>query len=543
MARSGLTVPGVRVPIGGTAGLSLAVAGDAATAPVVTTLVAPTGLGYTPPFTITRSVASDGTVTYSHDYDPASTMPVPTHTVYVDVGATDNAGDGLTWATRVRSLAKGIAIANTLGTSANATAGATVVDMRVRPGTYRYRNKDGASLPDNLNGTQWTRDLIVRPCDATGAPLANSDRTSRIRSIHEEAITGWGVTSDPNIYVASYVSASQYPGRCLWDEKFADPDYPTYPTDLRAVGQDSLGVVADRANPWPEINALWTKYGRGACYLDETNKKLYVRTKDNRAPDSQIIVSRGNSGSNQGRHLYMAPGAGRNLRLWAANLDVLGGSGLRTFLFSGNAGAKQTIYTKDCAFGFADDDTVHLDGPGFGIQLRPLALGAWKDGFNYQQASLQDSGSVFIELDAKADWCGNSKPSGDASNNASSAHNACKLVRVNCAFRRSADRQVHDIMDVKSWNVGVACANHRRAGTDPTTAPGKACANFVSGYDSLTAGTAQAAEMWLDGCTSAGANFDLSTQASGAAGGKLHLRNMRSGLTQDTSTGGTIDTY
>lgn len=469
--------------------------GGARPAPPVT-LTVPSALGFSPPFSVFKS----GSV-YSHNFNLQAVKPSTTSTIYVGVGG-DNTKNGLTFANRVRSLFQGVTLANALGGS---------VLLMVDPASYRYSNVDGSSIHDNFNGILPSCNLVVVPNGA-----------GQIVSVHDQTMPAFTTTTDPNIYVTTYTT--EVPNQNAWDLSHLNAF--GRPQALRnvsgALDGNTAGIIA-------AINAMQTLNSQGAFYLDVTNKKLYARLSDNRAPDANLVVGRGSTGNANARNLFFSPAFGTNQTFWATNLDLWGGNPFYNFVNAPDSNPTLTAWLGDCATCYSVDDNYHWDGAGSSFLLRHVNTDSYKDGYNYSAASVGSAMPRVYELDCSSSYCGNDNNSGDSSSNSTSAHNAVKLVRVNCSFQKAQNRSVHDIEQVVSWNLGVSSQNCRQATGDQS-------ADFACGYDGDVGDTCQ---MYLDGCKSSGSLFNLQAYK----GGSLYTVNMVTTAFLNRMNGGYIGTY
>ncbi len=469
-------------------------------------LTPPAGLGLTPPFNVYRTAGG----VYSHDFDPASVKPVHTVTVYCGAGG-DNTKDGLSWANRVRSLGRVVE-------RANAQSSSTIVRILAQVGMYRSTYIDPAtSRADSFNGTQITRNVVIEPCDENGNPVA----TGQVVSTHEVTLPAFTVTSDPNIYACTYTT--EIPAGHAWDESFVN-DFGR-PLGLVTL-HSSLVTISGQPyynNILAGINAMWTTYGRGAIYHDATNKVIYVRTKDNRAPDPNIHYTKGypfNSSSE--RNFYAAnPVDATQMKIWGRNIDLWGG---RNWVF----GNEPTARTHDHIFvdvysGYNQPGAHIFQSAGRAIRLRcTVADEPGGDGFTYyQDLPDQGSGITIYELDCVVKNAGQVRSS-DSSTNASSFHKGCKGVRVNNTYRNIENRIVHDIEDARSWNCGNIL--------DGTIVTGRASGGYTIGFLAQPTSTAL---MWVDGGSIT--NMDYALEAYN--GGQMFIRNLPGGLTQDVESG------
>ena len=477
-------------------------------------LTAPTGLSYTPPFVV--SGGSDGT--YKHDYDPASNKPVATHTVYVDWRVADNSGDGLTWATRVRSLNMGMTKANALGT------GSSKPRILAYPGEYLYSNQDGSGVPDSFAGKSCTRTtLIVEACDNSGNP---SNDSGKIISVHNTILPAFVATSDANVWVSTYTT--ELVAKTSWDKTKLDTKgnpigVPNVPD---ALNGNVSGIIS-------AINALNTLWGRGAFYIDTAAKKVYVRTWNGRQPDANLFFGRGTTNGNDvnSRNFYLNGIYGNVTTVWARGLWTYGGCGMYGTTYMPDSSPSGVFKGWDCGTNYSSQCGIAWDGNFTSTLYRHTADYNYKDGYNYDQSTgLDPSGTAvmrFHELDSTGDWNGWDN-NGDGSNNGSSAHFRAIGVRVNCTYDRTANRAIHDIIAAKSWNLGLTASNCRQTGLQSGA--------FVIGFLPNTGETAQ---MWLDGCKSINNQYDIESYK----GASLYYRNLTPATPVTDAQGGSISTY
>lgn len=471
-------------------------------------LTAPGSFGYTPPFVITKA----GSI-YATSFSMAAVKPTPTFTIYCGAGG-NNANAATSWALRVRSLKQALVRANALS---------GVVRILCQVGQYRYSNNDG-TIVDSFDGQDFQRNVIIEPCDATGAPVA----TGVVASIQNQILPVFSLLSSA-VYVSTYTT--EIPGPGMWDLSLLNSK--GNPQALRYAP----GTYANEAEIIVGVAAMATALGVGACYVDTTAKKVYVRTYNSRAPDANIEVSRGDSNSNApgSRNLTLGGIFGSPMTVWMDRIQLWGGNGLYVPVYEPD-GRNVITYWSDGATLYSGNSGVGVDGTSTTTLLRHTSWDSYGDGCNYDQSSGLDPTAIavtrFHELSCDLQWNGNDSV-GESSKNAASSHMRTRGVRVNGLAQYTQNRAYHDIQTAKSWNLGCVSALCRQTGVQSGT--------FVSGSADL--GLGQTSEVWLDGCTSThtGGQNDLEAYQ----GGKVHTTNMvTTGFANVVSgTGSAIDTY
>lgn len=480
--------------------------GSGGPAPVA--LAAPVALGYTAPFTVYKSGAS-----YTTDFSMAAVKPTPANTVYVGAGG-NNANTGLTWALRVRSLRQALVKAQGLS---------GVIRILAQVGQYRYSNNDG-TIPDSFDGQDFSRNIIIEPCDASGNPVA----TGVVASIQNQILPAFSLLSNA-VYASTYTT--ELPGPGMWDLSLLNSK--GNPQALRYAP----GAYANEAAIIAGVAAQATAFGVGACYIDTVAKKVYIRTRDSRAPDANIEVSRGDSNSNApgSRNLTLGGIFGSPMTVWMDRIQLWGGNGLYVPVYEPD-GRNVITYWSDGATLYSGNSGVGVDGTSTTTLLRHTSWDNYGDGCNYDQSNGLDPTAIavtrFHEISCDLQWNGNDSV-GESSKNATSSHMRSKGVRVNGLAQYTQNRAYHDIQDAKTWNLGCVSALCRQTGVQSGT--------FVSGSADL--GLGQTSEMWLDGCTSThgGSQYDLQAYQ----GGDVHTKNMVTGGFTNliSGTGSVIDTY
>lgn len=147
-----------------------------------------------------------------------------------------------------------------------------------------------------------------------------------------------------------------------------------------------------------------------------------------------------------------------------------------------------------------------------------------QDGFNYHCSSgVAGAGSthlaLFLELGCNSTLNGNGYPTGAPGNsgsstywtqlaqsqNASTAHDGCRGIRVGCNYGPTYGAMLADVSGVQSWSLGCTV-------TGPSLA---ATTNWSVGADNLGYSTQQT-QMWIEGCTITAGTYTCIQSGGGA---------------------------
>jgi hypothetical protein len=267
-----------------------------------------------------------------------------------------------------------------------------------------------------------------------------------------------------------------------------------------------IAAPASAAAPWPEINALWTlysgikdkptdagTYSMGASWLDTTNKKIYVRTFDNRHPTglNSDIDNLSNLSTLRGAETALTA----NHTIWMRGGCFMGGFN----------GAMVAASTNTSRLTYYADDMVFYGGYGFGAFTTIIAgasatAGGTKsvlnnckayyallDGFNYHgNGTVATATSPFgIEIGCKSKWCGWTT---GLANNGTTCHEACRLLCINSEYLNAQDRTINDIQSAMRWMLG--CAGSTRRTADASVQSRIVCAQLSGNPGTCT--------IWLD---------------------------------------------
>lgn len=234
----------------------------------------------------------------------------------------------------------------------------------------------------------------------------------------------------------------------------------------------------------------------GSFYYDTTGDKVYIRTIDDRAVDSDILLIYGGLFINKkiaNRTVYL-----ENLKF------IIGG----VAIFDGDTGGSK-FYAKDCTF-----DCLFFD---VAFSMTNLADAIYQNCAitrSIDDGIKQNLGNM-IQIDCEIYHCGD-----DVACNSSSCHGGYAVI-INGEYHHVYGRPIHDIGNGKGWYLG-AYAHDAGVGV----------------YANFTAGDlgGYGFETWCDQCRSANSDYDF---MGGDTSGKIHKHN----CTGDATDMGTVDTY
>lgn len=369
--------------------------------------------------------------------DPKNFIPrKPTTVLYVSKNNGNNANAGTSWDTAFQTLEGALASAAYTGTSGSCI-------IYVAAGLY-------------LSGEGTGNNMITRDTAIIGV-----GGVARITAASLGGSVAWTQQTAPNDNV--YRTTSSTSAVNAWDSGAL-----TDAGDLARYSKvDSLA----------ECQALAGSYWADGGFL-------YVHCLDGAMPDDNIYLGRGTAVSTN--HLQPT-------QLYCENISFELGS---AFNLRGGVGSKPVVFNR-CSFKYMNAsglDTQSREGRVYLFGCR-AALNA-EDGFDYEQTGgtyqlVLEEGCIG-ELNG---W----NPIG--SNNGSTAHGGnCIVIRVNGWYDRNADRNVHDVLDSQSWNIG--CYSGR-----PTNGSSVAWENF--NFGSGINGTPSDTKVWLDSCITQAGVVDL----------------------------------
>jgi hypothetical protein len=468
----------------------------ATTTPSPVAIAKPAAFDFTMPYTVQRF--PDGTI--SHTYDIVAAKPAYTGTIYVGPGGVDTA-DGLTYANRVRSLRQAIV-------RANARAAAT--RLLVDPATYKLSDVV-STIAASFGALSPTVDIVIEPSAA-----------GKIISLADVTVPAFVATAtDAQVFVSTYTT--QAVGQGVID--LANLNAKGRPKALRRTWPGN----ATEATIVAALQARHTQHKQGAYYLDTTNKKLYVRTIDARAPDANIVVL--NSVANN----LLLTATNNALKVWMDSVECWGSSS--PYRVNSGATGTSTTWARNSGFCYSTGGHGYLiaGGGGTAYSVNCVADDNSADGFDYNGLTGTGGASpVFHEFNCSADYNGWAND-GDSSYNGSTCHANCRGVRINCSYTGIANRPIHDIQDAQTWNLGCSVGPNIPVTGAPVNGP---YASVASGYPAIP-GTSK---IWLDSCSLSDANpLDFLAYA----GGQIFYANMRTPrvLSQVNDAGSAVSPY
>lgn len=384
-------------------------------------LRAPAGLGWNPPITFVRR---GGAV--QHSYTHAEFMVPTTAEMWVDVATgNDTSGTG-TSAAPYKSIDKALA-----STSADTT-------IYVRAGTYNRNDCWKARSPaHNVN--------VI----AVGGEVISSTRWEGSAYTLTTANTYAPTTA--RSLCASVV-------------------------DLSKTGPDGVPVPMTKLASQAAVEAHdGGEYG--VFFSNGTN--FWVKTFDRRAPDANIIalLDIGNGRLSADRKIYV-----RGITFEG------GGAGAFSNVDGTMAAAARQVFDQ-CVFRWssAQDTAVGngltVVGCALTICHACVAYGNRADGFNYHKGATNTIDARFVEIDCVS--FGNGLADGAGNDNATTAHEDARGVRLRTVAKGSHGPLYADINTSKTWNID--CVSLGSAG-DPAT------------YSTTGFLTLDTAVQYLDGC-------------------------------------------
>lgn len=412
------------------------------------------------PFTIEQ----DGRNFRAKNWDVSDLRPTGGTDYYVDPVSGDNANTGLSWGQALKSIR--IAVGK-----------AGVGTVHLASGTYGYADADGGWI----GGLGNAHTLICESGDAVLTPRLL--HTYSLVSNHYEATATTQITSVMDLSISE-----------------TNGQYKKY------------NLVADAAT----VDAT-----PGSFYW--AANVLYLRTLDDRAPDSDIYTLRTVS-------------SGLQIGVTATDTRYVEGIKflfctdrmVRCFYNSAlNPGQWLHVYFKNCAFSHqisspVNYDIFDIDGHVDCILQGCVAEYGILDGFNYHVTPFTEIPRA-IEIDCIGRYCGTS----GSTNNGSSTHEAAPVVRIMGKYHDSYGAVIGDVGGASVWCLGTEAYNS-------LTATATRNVGFLVADGGPT-------KMWLDSCYAHDSTYDLAP----IEGEAIYIRNFvgGAGSNYDDGGGGTVTPY
>lgn len=182
-----------------------------------------------------------------------------------------------------------------------------------------------------------------------------------------------------------------------------------------------------------------------------------------------------------------------NTKHYCENIIFSGGkSPFNCFNQPGVSNAKMMF--KQCGFNNSvSENGINVKRNGIYIFEDCVAKNNHLDGFNYHNQDASKS-QIVVEINCKGFSNGKIGGGGNA-NNGSTMHDEGRIIRINGEYYDNENRNIHDVENCHSWNLGTTASNGQESGQG----------NFVAGI-----GDTDTTKMWLDSCTSSGtSNKDI----------------------------------
>lgn len=455
---------------------AVGIIGSAPAVPVPVT--APALFGSTNGINIYRTGAA-----LSTDFNIDAMRPAITVTYYVDPVAGLDANDGLTPSTPKQNFSSAITAANT---------GNQPTAFKLKPGVYRgVRGPNGIaiSLPA-YTLEPWAAD-----------PTDPANRITFIRK--SDALAHVWVADSGATYRRSTTAG-------------ADPNWVF---DLN-VRTRSMPASYPKASSLANCQAT-----AGTWWRDPGTSNVYVHAADGR----NLIGDTGIDFSATGTNMNMIPT--QSMTIWMQNVEFGCGDDPFVCNFTTNTGLTMDVYLKNVgSFGARSGNGLSYDADLASCTLRVFQHQCWtaynvKDGFNYHSQG-SAIGAFWFENEC---WTGFTGADTGLANNASTQHETCRGISLNCDFAGSQNRTIHDVTATKRWMLGTTV--YASQGLDVGTAM-----TVVSGHPD----GASNCVIWMDTCT-------IENSASGGlvaygAADRVYYANMDiAGLT--TAGAGLVTSY
>jgi len=426
----------------------------------------------------------------THDFNIRSFIPSIAKTYYVDPVNGNDANAGTTSGAALKKLSVALAKSD--------------VDqiILVLSADYIARTTDG------WNNTQPGRSISV--INDTGfhfiCPMVSSSVAptwvahGTLANVYKTTITSANCSNMTDFKPSSDESLS-------YTDRYGNVGIPTNMIGMRAF--NTLQKVADEASVGSAPGS-WFHNGTEAV----------VQAIDSRSLIGDAYMQP-TANSNSGR-----PASVANATTYVRGIDFVGGRPWYNFLASATTGT--TVAFERCSFqganvvggssglNVASFSNVYLDG-----------CLEWKngaDGFNYHSnegdGTTANTSPSVIEIGCMGGWSGTTG-SANGSDNTTTSHDFCNVIRVNGIYLGSSDRVLADTNSAHSWNLGCYIGQ----------------AQTASAAKESVASIGTASKMWIDSCYAAPGSNPQWIATTGAT-----LTHFNSGAVVNAGTGEAIGT-
>lgn len=437
---------------------------------------------------------------YDHNFDPSAQIPAGTKTYYVDPVGGNDANAGTTRAAALQYLSTALRKTDVdqiriINLTSNYVARCTGNGAATQAG---WNNVSSASVGLSLRSISVIVEgpyRYISACAIATTP-ATYTKTAGRTYVYEATGQAYGVIDVSAYRTVSWAAGASPPAFAATIIANAPKRYYTL--------VNVASVAAVDATP-------------GSWYYDSGTGKTYVRLYDDRDLTDAAVANTTILATNQSNGRWSA--AANNLSLYVEGIDFVGGSrAFITSMVSTVTGSKITMV--NCSFqGAATVNGLNIQSFTKTYVYRCSAFDCWNDGFNYHSqesdgTTLGTSPTV-LEMECVAAGNGSTGSTG-TSDNASTSHDDCRIIRVNGVYPDSNDRPVADTNYSQTWNLGVI------SGQATTQAAGKETFACLSN-----------ATMHLDGCTAVRGtgqtNADFYAELSGSFIGYRNMTGVTAG--------------
>jgi hypothetical protein len=332
-----------------------------------------------------------------------------------------------------------------------------------------------------------------------------------------------GVTADTALIAvdgAGSVTITSSPDTLVWTLESGNVYRASVATSINDVidlthtrsGEYQLDGTSEVPLPYDEYSSITdVQNNAGSFYHDGST--LYVRTHDNRTPDSDVKPLWAKSiwsSSNVTHDVYL-----EGIEFWGQDALRINGD---------TSGNSARVVAVDCGFRFSPyGGNARCDAIADVRFIRCAVSDSNEDGFSYTNTSSGFSQNV-LELNCSAYRCGRISD-GDFNNNCSTSHNTCNVIRIGGTYDTSQGPVIADVSGSQAICYGVTARNANSSNGDAHVSD----ASFSSG----TYGTnGEISKLWLYGCTASGSGFDRGV----SGGGIIISDDVFSGIGNDSGT-------
>lgn len=350
----------------------------------------------------------------ANQYDFTRNPSITITKVYVDNINGDNLDDGLTPATPVRSVSKGLDII---------IAGAFAYSELLLKGGYYYDVDSWSSREPvtNLVVRQWFDGVDARDIER---PVLSTEQSG----------LSWSLVSGN-----------------VWSALRSAVTFVIDGNNLNGYGDFTSYV---KVNSVSECEAL-----EGSFYASAST--IYVHRIGGGTPDSTIhpLLKKANGGVGDGAYTFYMEG-----------VDFWGGS-LGWSADSRPAGTSETVVLKDCKSFYSFANGFEFYGIDLAITQDCVSAYTGSDGFNYHSnRDTLTQVTKSVELNCVAYELGVNALGIVDINNGSTAHDFHQIIRMGCSYQNAQGPVVADVNSATGYNFCISARDSTRIGETPSKA-------------------------------------------------------------------------